>query len=163
MLWSYYNFLATIRGTSLRKRHKKLWIAEENNRKKYTSLLKCWVMNKTMMSPIGFCFTWRQSHYSACYNEHANSLQIVCLYICYKVVLIAKNLTASAGDMRHRFNPWVRKIPWRRTWQPSTRSRPENPMDREAWRATAHGITQSWVGLKQLSLLAHHDIMRALV
>ena len=27
----------------------------------------------------------------------------------------------------------------------------ENPMDREAWRATVHGITQSQTTLKQLS------------
>ena len=24
----------------------------------------------------------------------------------------------------------------------------ENPMDREAWRATVHGVTQSWTRLK---------------
>ena len=25
----------------------------------------------------------------------------------------------TARDMRHRFDPWVRKIPWRRAWQSS--------------------------------------------
>ena len=30
-----------------------------------------------------------------------------------------KNLPANAGDMRSRFNPWVRKIPWRSAWQPN--------------------------------------------
>ena len=31
-----------------------------------------------------------------------------------------KNLPANAGDiMRHWFNPWVRKIPWRRQWLPT--------------------------------------------
>ena len=30
-----------------------------------------------------------------------------------------KNLPANAaGFKRHRFNPWVGKIPWRREWQP---------------------------------------------
>ena len=24
----------------------------------------------------------------------------------------------------------------------------ENPMDRVAWRATVHGVTKSWIGLK---------------
>ena len=27
----------------------------------------------------------------------------------------------------------------------------ENPMDRGAWRATAHGVAKSWTELKQLS------------
>ena len=27
---------------------------------------------------------------------------------------MVKNLPANAGDMRHGFNLWVRKIPWRR-------------------------------------------------
>jgi len=34
------------------------------------------------------------------------------------VVLLVKNLPANAGDMRGRFDPWIRKIPWRRAWQP---------------------------------------------
>jgi len=33
--------------------------------------------------------------------------------------LVVKNPPANAGDMRHRFKPWVRKIPWRRAWQPT--------------------------------------------
>ena len=31
------------------------------------------------------------------------------------------------------FNPWVRKIPWRRKWQPTPNSCLGNPMDRGAW------------------------------
>ena len=30
---------------------------------------------------------------------------------------MVKNPSANAGDLRCRFNPWVRKIPWRRAWQ----------------------------------------------
>ena len=34
--------------------------------------------------------------------------------------LVVKNLPANSGDVkRRRFNPWVRKIPWRRAWQPT--------------------------------------------
>ena len=33
---------------------------------------------------------------------------------------MVKNLPANAGDARHRFDPWVRKIPWRRNWQPDS-------------------------------------------
>ena len=32
---------------------------------------------------------------------------------------MVKNLPANAGNKRLRFNPWVRKIPWRRAWQPT--------------------------------------------
>ena len=32
----------------------------------------------------------------------------------------SKNPSANAGDAkRHEFNPWVRKIPWNREWQPT--------------------------------------------
>jgi len=33
------------------------------------------------------------------------------------VVLVVKNIPASTGEMRLGFDPWVRKIPWRRAWQ----------------------------------------------
>ena len=37
---------------------------------------------------------------------------------------------------RHGFDPWVRKIPWRRTWQPAPVFLLEkNPMERGAWKA----------------------------
>ena len=32
---------------------------------------------------------------------------------------VVKNLPAVQETWRHRFNPWVRKIPWRRKWQPA--------------------------------------------
>ena len=64
---------------------------------------------------------------------------------------------------RHKrggFDPWVRKIPWMKAWQPtpvflpgeSHRQRSlENPMDREACWATVHGIANSWILPKQFS------------
>ena len=50
---------------------------------------------------------------------------------------------------RHRrcgFDLWVRKIPWRRKWQPTPVSVPG--MDREAWRAIILGVAKSWMGLR---------------
>ena len=35
-----------------------------------------------------------------------------------QVALVVKNSPANAGD-RCGFNPWVRKIPWKRAWQPT--------------------------------------------
>ena len=49
----------------------------------------------------------------------------------------------TCQSRRCGFSPWVRKIPWRRKWRPLQRSCLENPMDRGAWRATAHGVAQS--------------------
>ena len=55
-----------------------------------------------------------------------------------------KNLSAKALDAgRHRFNPWVGKIPWGRKWQPTAVFLPENPMDGGAWRAAVHGVAKS--------------------
>jgi len=40
-----------------------------------------------------------------------------------QVVLVLKNPPANAGDIREtgsvEFNPWVRKTPWKRAWQPT--------------------------------------------
>ena len=40
-----------------------------------------------------------------------------------------KNLTAKAGDVskRHGFYLWLRKIPWRRAWQPTPVFLPGEP------------------------------------
>jgi len=55
----------------------------------------------------------------------SNRQLTACKYVYYQalqvsqVVLVVKNLAANAGDMRCEFDPWVRKIPWRRAWQPT--------------------------------------------
>ena len=37
-----------------------------------------------------------------------------------QVALVVKNLPANAGDPRDwEFDPWVRKSPWRKAWQPT--------------------------------------------
>ena len=36
-----------------------------------------------------------------------------------QVASVVNNPPANAGDMNHGFDPWVRKIPWRRKWQPT--------------------------------------------
>ena len=50
---------------------------------------------------------------------------------------------------RHRFDPWVRKIPWRRKWQPTPVFLPGNPTDRGASQATqsvgSQRIGHNWV------------------
>ena len=36
-----------------------------------------------------------------------------------QVMLVVKNPPTNAGDMRHGFDPWIGKIPWRKAWQPT--------------------------------------------
>ena len=51
----------------------------------------------------------------------------------------------STHQFRRRgFNLWVRKIPWRRKWQPTSYSCLENSMDRGAWQAIVHLVAKSW-------------------
>ena len=53
---------------------------------------------------------------------------------------------------RHGFNPWIRKISWRRVWQPTVvLLTGESCLDRGAWWATVHRVEQSWIQLKQLT------------
>jgi len=40
------------------------------------------------------------------------------------------------------FDPWVRKIPWRRNGNPLRYSCLESPVDRGAWQATVHGVAK---------------------
>ena len=35
------------------------------------------------------------------------------------MVRVVKTPLANAGDIRQGFNPWVGKVPWRRSWQPT--------------------------------------------
>ena len=69
---------------------------------------------------------------------------------------MVKNPSANAGDnKKSEFDPWVKKIPWRRKWQLTPVSCLENPMDGGAWWATVHGsqrVRHDW--RTSLSLIA---------
>ena len=69
---------------------------------------------------------------------------------------LGKESTCKAGDLGliPGSDPWVRKIPWRKKWQPLQYSCLENLMDRGAWWATVHGVTKSRTRLKRLSTCA---------
>ena len=51
----------------------------------------------------------------------------------------------ESATQEARFNPWVRKRPWRRRWQPLRYSCLESPMDRGAWRATLRRMAKNWI------------------
>ena len=69
------------------------------------------------------------------------------------MILVVKNLPANLGDIRCGFNPWVRKIPWRRAWQ-------RTPV---FWPGESHGQRSlagysPW-GRKQLDTTEHTCIL----
>ena len=79
-----------------------------------------------------------------------------------QVALVVKNLPANVGDARDAGSiPGLRRSPGGGHGNPLQYSCLENPMDRGVWRATVHGITQSWTWLKRLSThTAPHVYMR---
>ena len=44
---------------------------------------------------------------------------------------------------RHRVDPWVGKIPWRRAWQPTPVFLPGESHGQRAWRAAVHRVRES--------------------
>ena len=50
---------------------------------------------------------------------------------------------SQVSNRRSRFNPWVRKIPWRRKCNPLQYSCLGNPTDRGGCQATVHGVAKS--------------------
>ena len=70
-----------------------------------------------------------------------------------------KESACNAGATGDGFNPWIRKILWRKAWQPTPvflpgESHGQNPMD--SW-ATVHRVTKSGTQLRQLSTHANHN------
>ena len=78
----------------------------------------------------------------------------------FPVVLVGKNLPANAGDIKRcGFDPWVGKIPWRRSGQPTPVFLPgESPWTEDPGRLQSIG-PQSQTNLKQLSMHAHVDLV----
>ena len=60
------------------------------------------------------------------------------------------------------FNHWVRKVPWRRAWQPIPVFLPRESHGQGAWRATVHRLAESRTRLKRLSMHRHICINCAL-
>ena len=58
---------------------------------------------------------------------------------------VAKSLPAMQ-EMKVWF--WIRKISWRRKWQPTPAFLPENPMAKGAWQAMVHSIAKSRTRLR---------------
>ena len=61
-----------------------------------------------------------------------------------QVALVVENLPANAGDIRDAGSiPGSGRSPGERNGNPLQYSCLENPMDRGAWQATVHSVTES--------------------
>ena len=56
---------------------------------------------------------------------------------------------------RHQFNPWIRKIPWRRAWQPTPVFLPGESQGQRSLVLYSPWAAKSRTRLKQLSTHAH--------
>ena len=68
------------------------------------------------------------------------------IFWAFKAALVVKNLPANAGDLRLAFDPWVRKIPWRRAWQPTPVSLPGESQGQRSLAPTVHRVALQRVG-----------------
>ena len=84
----------------------------------------------------------------------------ILFYMCFFFVgagalpwwLSGKEFTCQCrGRRKCGFDPWVGKIPWRRTWQHTPGFLLGNSTDRGAWRATVHGAAKCRLWGKCLS------------
>ena len=67
----------------------------------------------------GIIDKYSESQHTAISNLRSKTHIVNLDSVAFQIVLVVKTLldNANAGDVRHRFDPWVGKIPWRRAWQ----------------------------------------------
>ena len=113
-------------------------------------------------------WSFKPSYYSNC-NPFHSSFIIFLLPFQYLLIFPLSNvlhwLTGGASGKelacqcrrhkRYKFDPWSGKILWRTACNPLQYTCLENPMDRRAWWATVHGVTQSQTWLKWLNTHRH--------
>ena len=81
-------------------------------------------LKKVMLSPRKSCYNFLNSHAEQTWAS--------------QVVLVIKNPPASAGDKRSWFDPWVRKIPWRRKWQATPLGETHGGLQSIGWQRVGH-------------------------
>ena len=101
----------------------------------------------------------RISQNSAYYVKYKVAIKMLYMiwYMTNWVSSVTQQVKICLQCKRHRINSWVRKIPWRRNWQPALVFLPEkNPKDRGGdWWITVHGskkVGHYWANKLALSL-----------
>ena len=105
--------------------------------------------NPSTKLPFSICSTLLLS------IPHSSSKVFWCLLYTYSGLLqwlSSRESACNAGAMGDRFDPWVRKIPWRRTWQPTSGFLSRESHGLGTWQATVHGVAKNQTWLKQLSI-----------
>ena len=68
---------------------------------------------------------------------------------------VVKNCLPWRRHRIDRFDPWVRKIPWKRAWLHTPVFLPGESMDRGTWWAATHRVAKSQTWLKRLNTCTH--------
>ena len=90
--------------------------------------------------------TWKMDTFFLILYFSPSNLTLIGSKRASQVVLVVKNMSARAGDIRDMglFPGWERS-PGGRHGNLFQYSCLENPMDREVWRAAVHRVTKSWI------------------
>ena len=92
-----------------------------------------------------FCLLWILLTWTLVFfSGHMHSfIFFLTLYIrIYGLPLRLSGKESACQCKRHGFDPWVRKIPWRRKWQPTPLFLPGFSMNKGAWWAIVNGVTK---------------------
>ena len=82
-------------------------------------------------------------------SRHTQKVTYFLWFRFHKMSTVGKSLGTRRRSVIS--DPWVRKIPGGGHGNPFQYSCLKNPMDRRAWWAIVHRVTQSWTRLKRLS------------
>ena len=81
-------------------------------------------------------------------TNRRNGIKILILYLSSGMISSGSAVRIHLQCRRHRFNLWVRKVLWKKKWQPTPIFLPGKSMDRGALRATVHRVVKSQTLLK---------------
>ena len=128
-----------------------------------SSLDLCFVCPSSLAQGMGHGVDSLQSQRSLCHSMyHVTQLcprGLTKRTAVSQVGLVVKNPPANAGDLWDEASiPGLGRSPGEGNGNPLQYSCLEKPMDRAAWRATVHGVSQSQTQLKRLSTAAQHSI-----
>ena len=120
------------------------------------------------LPPLISCFIWLHSIFFCLMSFYFLARVIIFRLVTYNIIHMKVRTALGFPDgtsgkelacqrMRHRrleFDPWVRKIPWGRAWQPIPILLPGEFHGQRSLACYSPRVTQNWTWLKWLSM--HH-------